>query len=165
MWHGLKNQTIGLGFIDEQTHNRHDFFIQILEADDVTKPVFLNLQKSVQWIICVIAWLIILVGTYFKCILYAYLFEQYKLKQLTPINILIIAASSIQHVGAVLFVLWATLVVIGDASPEYIGQWFCVPVKLFITFEIYYSYIAGLGLSIYRILYIKHDYWLKYKIG
>ena len=165
MWHDLTNQTIGLGFNREETDNSQDFFVHIFEADDVTKPVFLRLQKLIQWAFCVIAWLIILVGSYFKYILYKYLFEQYKLKELSPINILIISASAVQHVSIVLFVLGITLVVIGDASLEYIGQWFCVPTKLFIAFDIYYSYIAGLGLSIYRILYIKHDCWVKYKIG
>ena len=71
----------------------------------------------------------------------------------------------IQHVSSVGFVLGITLKASGDTSLEYIGQWFCVPANLFIHFDICYSYIAGLGLAIYRILYIKHDHWVKYNIG
>ena len=161
MSHGLQNETIGLGFAE----NSYDIFIHILEADDTTRPVFLRLQKQIQWIICGIAWLLIVIGSYFRCILYRYLYEQYKVKGLTPINTLILVTCIIQQVNIVNFVTAFTLIVANDTSLEYIGLWYCNISKWFFLFELYYACISGLGISIYRMLYIKKENWLKYDIG
>ena len=165
MWKDLENQTIGLGFNNDRIENNYDFYIHILQADDGTISSFLRLQKQTQWLVFGICWLIILVGLYFRHILFTFLFEQYKLKELTPINVLIIVASTIQYVAIIFSTLSGTIIVWNDSTLENIGPWLWVTTKLLVSFDIYYSYIAGLGLSTFRILYIKHNYWVKYKIG
>ena len=164
MWPHLENKTITIGFTDEQFQSNDDFLVHILEADNVTIPVVLRLQKQVQWLICVIGWLMVLIGSYFRYILYTYLFEQYKIKEVTPINVLIVVASVIQHVNVAFFMLWCSFIFFNDILLEYWNT-YCVPTKLLFQFDMIYSYVAGLGISIYRILYIKHDYWVKYTIG
>ena len=144
MWYHLENQTIAIGFTDGQTQNEHDFLIHIIEADKATRPVLLRLQKQFQWVICAIGWLIILSGSYFRYILYTYIFEQYKIKEFKPIDVLILVATIIQHANIVSWVLYYTLVILSDTSLEYIGQWYCVPMKWFYLFDMFYSYIGSL---------------------
>ena len=42
---------------------------------------------------------------------------------------------------------------------------FCMVTRYLIRFNIFYSSIGSLGVSVYRILLIKHDYWLKDVVG
>ena len=166
MLHHLENETIALGFADGQTQNIYDLFIRILEADLATRPGLLKRQKEIQLVGCGICWLLILIGSYFRYFLYTYLFEEHKIKESTPIDVLILVGSIVQHVGVVVLVLWGTMIVSTGTSLEYIPEpWFCTFARLVIQFELGYSCIGSLGLSIYRILYIKCDQWVKYGIG
>ena len=45
------------------------------------------------------------------------------------------------------------------------GNWFCILLIYLYNFNHVYSCIGSLGVSIYRILLIKHHYWLKNIIG
>ena len=65
-----------------------------------------------------------------------------------------------------------TIIISGGGTPEHwewkldeIEQWLCIIFKFSVVFELYYSCVGSLGISIYRILYIKHDEIVKYKIG
>ena len=52
-----------------------------------------------------------------------------------------------------------------DWQVDQIGFLLCSIFKFSASFELYYSCIGSLGISIYRILYIKHDGFVKYKFG
>ena len=165
MWHHLENQTITLGDTNGHTQNKYDLLIHILQAEDAMRPHVLGIQKEFQWTICGIVWVFILVGSYFRYILYSYLWQRHKMKESKPIDILILVATVIKHANIVSFVLGTTLMVLNDTSLEYIGQWYCVSIRLLYQFDACYSCVGSLGVSIFRILYIKNDQWVKYVIG
>jgi hypothetical protein len=97
---------------------------------------------------------------------YKYLFDQYKAKELTPINVLILAIYIIQHISSIVFQVLETVIVWSNIPLQDItGPWICTPLRLFFLFEIVYSVIGGLGIAIYRILLIKHDQLVKDVIG
>ena len=53
-----------------------------------------------------------------------------------------------------------------DVNLEQIGaKHFCTACSLIYQFDLCYSCIGSLGISIFRILYIKQDEWLKYDFG
>ena len=165
MWHHLENYTISLGYIGAQTQNNPDFSIYVLKADLVTVPGRLKQPIVLQWTSVILGWLFTVIGSYFRYILYRYLFKKYKAKEFTPIDLLILVASTIQHVLIVCAVINATLITsIGSSLADIGGPWHCISSRWLFQFGMSYSIIGGLGIAIFRILYIKHDAWVKYTI-
>jgi hypothetical protein len=166
MSHDVVEEHIEIGYYGEKISNYLDFGIQIIEADSINTPDLLKLDKHTQWIVCGICWLFLFVGTYFRYFLYSLLFDSYKSKESKPIDTLILIISLIQHVSIVLFVVRLSLVVLNDVNLDQIGaQSFCIASSLIYLFDLCYSCIRSLGISLFRILYIKHDLWLKYDFG
>ena len=87
------------------------------------------------------------------------------MKKFTPINILILVLALIQHVNIVNQIFNRTLIMATGTSLEYFGTWYCLPVKLVFEFDLCYNCVGSLGIAIFRILYIKHDHWVKETIG
>ena len=126
----------------------------------------LRMPKQIQWSMISFAWLTIIVGTYFQSILYVFIYQQYRTKEATPINALILVVSLFEHLTAVAFSILYTMMVAADATLEFIiGPWLCYPITLLYRFVVFYSIIGKLGISIYRILLIKCDELVRYKIG
>ena len=166
MSHDVVDKNVAIGYYGEQAKNNLDFTIQILEADSIITPVILKSDKHIQWIICGISWVFLFIGTYFRYFLYSFLFDSYKSKESKPINTLILIASLIQHINIVLFVTRLTLIVLNDVNLDQLGaQSFGTANALIYQFDVVYSCIGSLGISLFRILYIKRDEWLKYDFG
>ena len=142
-------------------------WIQILDAKDATFPHLLAKPKPIQWFILSIFWLPLIIGTYFRSIVYGFLFEQYKKKELTSVNKLSFAVILTDHLNNATMILGTTLMIINSGSLHLVvgGDWFCTASILYGHFAFYYSFIGSLGVSIYRILLIKHNHFLKYVIG
>ena len=166
MNHDVEDKTVAIGHYFEPTTNYLDFTIQILEADSIITPVVLKLDKHIQWIACGICWVFVLIGTYFRYFLYSFLFDSYKSKESKPIDILILIISLVQHCNVVFFVIRLTLLFSYDVNLDQIGaQSFCTAAGIIYHFDLIYSCIGSLGISLFRILYIKQDEWLKYDFG
>ena len=171
MNHHIINHTINLGTFSSAIETI--FPIQILDAIDSMRPLHLRAAgKYNVWGICGIVWTITTIGSCFRYILYSHLFGKYKKSQLTPIDTLILVSALIQHFANLERVVFFTIIISGGGTPEHwewkldeIEQWLCIIFKFSVVFELYYSCVGSLGISIYRILYIKHDEIVKYKIG
>jgi hypothetical protein len=140
------------------TQNYNDPRIQIIEADNAIQMDMLKFPKQFQYGICGVLWLLILIGSKFRYVLYKYIFDQYRSKELTSINILTLVVALVDHVRIVLLVLYGTLMIISDSSLQYVtgGLWICSILMYIIEFGRYYSFIGGLIIAIYRILLIKN---------
>ena len=166
MRHDVLEEKISIGYYGEETTNYLDFAIQIIDADNISTPKVLKVDKHIQWIACGICWAFLFVGTYFRYFLYSFLFGSYKSKEFKPIDTLILIISLVQHINIVLFVTKLTLLFSYDVNLDQISaQPFCTTVEIVFEFDLVYSCIGSLGISIFRILYIKHDEWLKYDFG
>ena len=64
--------------------------------------------------------MLILIGSKFRYVLYKYMFDQYRSKELTSINIMTLVVVLVEQVRTVLIVLYGTLMVINDTSLQYI---------------------------------------------
>ena len=157
------NHTIELGYFREQIEQDISFGIEILEADIVIIAYLVRLDKPVQWVVCAVAWLLLLIGTYFRYILYSFLFDSYKAKENKPIDKLILVITLVQHINILSFLIRLTLMFSNDGIVG--AKWYCAISSLFFQFDLYYSYIGSLGISVFRILYIKYNGWLKYNFG
>ena len=166
MGYDVVEENLKIGYYGEQTNNYLNFSIQVLEAESIITPKVLNLDKHIQWTVCGICWVLLFVGTYFRYLLYSFLFDSYKSKESKPIDTLILVISVVQHINIVLFVTRLTLILLNDTNLDQIGaQAFCIASGLIYQFDVCYSCIGSLGISLFRILYIKHDVWLKYGFG
>ena len=161
MIHDIVKDTVQLG-----TDNNYNLIIEILDAHSINIVPVLKLDKYIQWIILGFCWLFLLIGTYFRSLLYFFLYGSYKAKDNKPIDKLILVVTLIQHFNIILYVIRITLLFSYDAKlHETVGEWYCTITTFIYTFDMHYSYIGSLGLSLFRILYIKCNVWVKYRVG
>ena len=133
--------------------------IRVIHARSDIHPPMLRLPKNVLCLLLGLYWFMVMIITYFRYVLYEYLFTQYKLKDLKPIDILTFLAAFIPHLHTVILVLYGTAMVINDSTIQYLlgGHWICPVLIYIIEFGRFYSFIGGFMIALYRILLIKHD--------
>lgn len=160
-------QDIVMGHVGNQFGNESDLVIYILEAESVIIPKLLKLSKQVQMIVFMVIWSLILIGSYFKAVLYKYLYEKYTSKSFNNIDTLILVESIVRHVQVILSGTVLTILFLNDSLllEDFGGNIFCATFHYYIIFGYTYSFISGLVISIYRILLIKKSLWVQYKIG
>ena len=167
MTHYLETHNISLGSLPEtDILNDSDFVMDVLSANIVTIPEFMHLSKNLQWTFCWIGWASVVFVSYFRFIVYKYLFEQYKMKTLTPINLLTLVVCIAQHLYVVVLQIHETVVAWNDRTLEDItGSWICTPLRLFYLSHVLYTIIGSLGIAIYRIILIKQNTIAKNTFG
>ena len=163
MLNTTKNKTIGLSLELNSVQDGLHPFIYIHEAEDVMWPDVLQRSKHLQWLTLLVTWVPVLIGTYFRYILYDYIFEQYKKKELTLVNKISLVISLTHHLQIIMVSLTTTLMILhGDNLSNVAGgYWFCTIFLHYNPYALCYQYVGSLGLSIYRILMIKYTYWAK----
>ena len=168
--HRIANDSINLGKIDNSIDTQLDF--NILDANDSMRPFYLRAVGKRIWLVCWVGWLLAIIGSYFRYILYAFIFNKYKTRQLTPIDVLIFVSASIQHMTNLARMIFYTAMISEGLKSDHwdwqmdeTGFLLCSFLRFSLVFELYYSCVGSLGISIYRILYIKHNDFVKYVIG
>ena len=161
----VKNQTITIGVYCYPIPNNSDLEIFVHEAQFSSITPLQRLPYHVQWAILAIISVLTLTGTYFRFVSYRDQFERYKLKETTSIDSLILVMTIIQHLTSLMMCLNGFVEVVhgvpledSDVTARYIIRWL-------MPFETFYSAIGRLGLSIFRILYIRYHFLVKYTIG
>ena len=167
MLHFIENDTIALSLESTKDANYSKLFIHVIEAENAIRPFVLWNERNIQWINEGICWLSVAIGSYFRFILYLYLLKRYKAKELTPINRLTMIVVIVQHLENVTSSIASTMIVAAEDSLDHVtlGHFVCQTRIVVFPFEVFYSCIGSLGVSIYRILLIKHNYFLKDIIG
>ena len=157
----FENQLIILGLNENEKKDNFSFFVSSVE--DVVKPWFLQQTKSFNTFRCSYEGSLILVGTYFRCIVYKHWFKKYQRKELSHIDILLFLLVSIQNLNMLMYMFSTILKITNEASDMEAlgyaaGSCFC-NVHIFLSrFDALYKYIGGLGLAIYRIFFITRPY-------
>ena len=162
----LENETIVLsrGYVEDE--NCKELIVHISRTANVILPAQLLIPKNLQTILCVAGWCFMLLGSSYRLVVYKHIFNELKKKSLSPINVLIIFSCLIQHVGILSSLIYETLVVYnGENLQSFTGYEFCLVARFMFGLELIYSFISSLGIAVYRILLIKQDIWVKYKIG
>ena len=156
----LQNITIPLIVNNASVHDV--IFINMVDANYAMDYNILRIEKYAQWLIIAFVWTTILIASYFRYILYSYLFQQYKTKEFRPINGLILFTSILEHATLVLLAVPYTIMVcVGAPLQAFTGPWFCYPIAMFSRFVVFYSFIGGLGISVYRMIFIMYDAWVQ----
>ena len=134
----------------------NDSWIQLIEVENKIQMNSVMFSKRLQYVMCGVLWILMLIGSKFRYIIYKYIFVQYRSKEITEINILTLVVLVVDHVSTTLLVLYVTLMVINDTSLLHItgGNFLCIPLMYIIEFGRYYSFIGGLIIAVYRIILI-----------
>ena len=157
MAHILKDMAVVMSTDKVGRQNESQSWIYILEAKHELRPPMLDVPKRLQILIVGIIVLCILIISCFRYILYKYVYGQYKLKELKPIDILTFFHALADHVTTLCLVVYGFLIVYNDTSLQYIpgGTSYCIVLIYTLEFGRSYSFIGSLLVSIYRILVIK----------
>ena len=162
----LKNQTFFLGQVNEAKINFVDPTIYVTNTENVILPVLLLHSKDIQILLCVVGWCLMVIGSYFRLVVYKHLFDEYRKKKLTPINVLILFSCLIQQLGVLSYQIYETLVVLNGENLENLVYYgFCHVIRYIFGYEMLYSIVGGFGIALYRLLLIKQNELVKYKIG
>ena len=142
--------------------------IAILEKYQNNAPL-LALPLSAKVTLSTIMTISLLIGSYFKSIMYMFVFKTNKYHRgwmHRPINVLTVTSAIIHHVTHVAAGIWYILVLLMD-NPlvETFGVHSCQVMMGIAVYGLIYLSIGSLGIAIYRVFYIKHEHLVKYIIG
>ena len=103
----------------------------------------------------------LLVGSYCTTAIYYYMFVNYKNRDHTPIDILILVTTITQHLTSLLII---GLLVVGipfDITySDYVGEFVCELIWYSTIYSGTYRTFGSLGIAIYRVLLLKATYWI-----
>ena len=104
--------------------------------------------------------------TYFRSKVYKYLLKQFKMKELTPINVLTLIICLVQHLEVGWGLMYEVMMTwVHDGYENQIMPWFCVVSSHFLFSFWGYSALGGLGIAVYRIMLIKHHHLVHERVG
>ena len=147
-------------------HSSNVLILQEVSKDAVP---LVSLPFDVKVIITLIIMLSLLVGSHFKCIMYRYVFTTNKRNHgwmHRPINVLVVSSAIIHHVTHVSIGIWyIVLMMIENPLGLTMGLHYCQIMDVVGVYGIAYLSVGSLGIAIYRVFYIKHEYFVKYVVG
>ena len=166
----IVNNSVNLGIVNSGINSQ--LLVNILDANDSMRPFYLRAVGKYVWFVCGVGWMLAVMGSYFRYILYSFMFKKYRKHQLTPIDVLIFVSTSLQHLTNLMRMVFYTILISDGNNFEHwewqmkgVERYACSFFRFSVTFELYYNCVGSVGLSIYRILYIKHDSFVKYTFG
>ena len=127
------------------------------------KAPLISLSSGVKVSLAVVMTLSLLIGSICKGIMYVYVSTTNKKR---PINTLIITSAIVHHTTHLFSGTWYILVLLVDTPlGDHLGSGSCYVMMSIGVFGLVYLNVGSLGISVYRILYIKHELFVKNTIG
>ena len=143
--------------------------LMITRLSEDEKPLA-SLPFYIKLIIVAVMTISLLIGSFFKCITYSYVFRENKQNHgwmHRPINVLTVTSSIIHHITYIWMWIWYVVgMMLGETSVSHaVGPYVCQINQLIGAFGLGYLTIGSLGIALYRVLYIRHEVLVKYVIG
>ena len=147
-----------------------DTSVLLLDKAYTPIPDIFKQSKQYVWIICALYWPPLLMGSFFKYILYKYLIHLHINKKFNPLNMLTLLVAMSQHVTALLLGIWLLVMAFIHTDLETVREngWVCSLmyfIEIAVYIDVVYSIAGRFGISVYRILYLRCDYWVRYTFG
>ena len=141
----------------------------LLHESSQDEVPLVSLPSSHKTFIATVIVLSLLIGSYFKCIIYSFVFTTNKKSHgwmHRPINVLTVSSTIIHHVTHVSIGIWyILLMMIETPLGQSMGFHFCQIMDVVGLYGLVYLSVGSLGIAVYRVLYIKQEYLVKYVIG
>ena len=107
-----------------------------------------------------------IVGSYFKTAIYCYMYHKGKEMKERPINMLILIQAIIQHIGYFIMAFTYTIGLGFDVTfSDHLGEAWCNIPFYGGTFGAAYKSFGGIGMAIFRLLFLFRGDWVKNKCG
>ena len=133
------------------------------------KPPLIGFQFYEKLIIVVAIAISLSIGSFFKGIMYTYMFKNNKNNRgwmHRPINVLTISSAVIHHLTHVSLGIWYVVIMVSESplGPT-LGYQYCQVMDVVGVYAIAYLSVGSLGIAIYRVLYMKYQQWVKFGVG
>ena len=133
------------------------------------KIPLIGLPFHIKRILAIAMAVSLIVGSYYKSIMYCYVCTTNRKNRgwmHRPINILIVTSAVIHHLTH----LWAGfchgMILVMDISiSDAVSDTFCKITYIVGVYGLMYLSVGSFGISLYRIIYIKREHWIKHVIG
>ena len=143
--------------------------ILIINEINEEKEALINLPFSSRLILCVFMSMSLLVGSFFKGIMYSYVFTTNKNNRgwmHRPINVLTVTSAIIHHVSHISCGICYVVILLTDTPlGDVLGNHYCEIMDIIGIYGLTYLNVGSLGIAVYRILYVRHERWVKYVVG
>ena len=160
-----KDEMISFQIPTDEMSDKNIIWNHLLIVQDISndKAPLINLSANIKVPLAIVMVISLLIGTFFKCIMYLYVST---LNTKRPINTLIVTSAIIHHTTHLIVGTWYILVLLNDIPlGNLYGTDSCHIMMSIAVFGLVYLNAGSLGISIYRVLYIKHESLVKYIIG
>ena len=165
-----QNISFNLGIGTNQLSFTNDFNYGIIidEGEHITFAKLLNFSHELQYTIASIWWVSLVIGSFFRYILYSYYYQQYKEKSVKTIDRLLVVIALVEHLTIGQITIDVTLKVINirllneSSGFSYAA---CRFRRYYGRFAESYAFIGSLGLAAYRHLYIRMGHFVKDVVG
>ena len=111
----------------------------------------------------------LIIGSYYKYITYSYVWTTNRKNcgwMHRPINILIVTSAIVHHFTHVWMGLSHAMILTIDTSmADAMGDYFCQITYIIALYGLIYLSVGSFGISLYRVIYIKREHWIKQVIG
>ena len=162
MTYYAKNLTIAVSSVSDISKD----LLQIVSAYSVMTQDFLTYSNVVQSMLVAFGWINLLLGSSIRFIIYKYIYDQYKMKDLTSINVFTLFLCIVQHFNIIMYEIDVTMMFVhGNNYQQITEKSYCVFRRLMPTFEVFCTTTGGLGIAIYRILLIKKPFFAQETVG
>ena len=129
----------------------------------------ITLPFHIKIVLTIIMIISLLVGSYFKGIMYRFVYLTNKQNSgwmHRPINVLIINSAIIHHVTHILMCIWYSANLMSETPlADIVGFEICEAMDVVGVYGLGHLTVGGLGIVIYRMMYIKFEYVVRYIVG
>ena len=163
-------EAIAIAKTEAQDGNCMDMvLLQLLDKLPMNDAPLMHLPNTTKHAIAFALFATIFIGSCFKFVLYKGIFTSSKQNPCwmhRPINILIFVSAFIHHfthfIGCIHFILILT-----NTNPleTLMGPSYCLIMAIIGEFGIFYLAVGSFGISLYRIMYVRLERIVKYRIG
>ena len=155
-------------------HSRNEFPIgleNVLIISHISNQEIplVSLSLSIKRILTMAMVTSLIIGSYYKYIMYSYVWTTNRKHcgwMHRPINILIVSSAAVHHFTHLWMGLsYAMILTMETSMADAKGDHVCEITSIIGTYGLIYLSVGSLGISLYRVIYIKREHWIKQVVG
>ena len=128
-----------------------------------------SLQLYIKRILTIAMVVSLIIGSYYKYVMYSYVWTTNRKNRgwmHRPINMLIVTSAVVHHFTHLWIGLsYAMMLTMEISMADAIGDHFCQITYIIGVYGIAYLSVGSFGISLYRVIYMKREQWIKQVVG
>ena len=146
-------------------------FENILNIRDISNQEIplVSLSSYIKHILTIAMVASLIIGSYYKYVMYSYVWTTNRKNRgwmHRPINILIVTSAVVHHFTHLwIGISYAMMLTMEISMADAIGDHFCQITYIIGVYGIAYLSVGSFGISLYRVIYMKREQWIKQVVG